>query len=177
LNNDPTLTDDHRGRLRERMAILRGSAAIIRVGGMTEVELGERRDRIVDALSATQAAAAEGIVPGGGTALYRIACALRAKGELASSGIDAGRSVVYDACSAPMRQMLDNAGHDAARVMAKFEHEDHFERGFDAHRGMFCDMFEAGIVDPVKVTVNALENAVSVAGMILTVGASIVNAQ
>lgn len=175
IHLDPTIDELELGRLRERLGILCGAAAIIKVGGSTEVELGERRDRIVDALNATQAAADEGIITGGGTALYR--AAHRASLERDRS-IDESTRVGYDivvsACSAPIRQILENAGFNAEKILAQVDMLE-IEQGFDAAAGQFVNMYEHGVIDPVKVSRSALENAVSVGGIIVTLGASIVD--
>lgn len=164
-------------KLQARLAILGGAAAIIKVGGATEVEMGERKDRIVDALNATQAAAEEGIVPGGGMALYRISRvlheSLKDRGDM---HVDekAGYTVVLQACESPLRQILENAGLPVDKILATLDAKPQ-QVGFNAAVGQFVDMVDSGVIDPVKVTRTALENAISVGGIILTVGASIVD--
>lgn len=171
-----TLNEREEGQLRERLGILGGAAAIVKVGGATEVELGERRDRIIDALSATQAAADEGIVPGGGVALFQAAAKCRASAsDIEDEGARIGYGIVLAACEAPMRQILENAGHNSARVMAQLDGGSNAGTGFNAATGEYVDMIEGGVIDPLKVTRTALENAVSVGGIVLTVGASIVD--
>lgn len=179
LRDDTTLGSKERGRLEERLAILGGAAAVIKVGGATEVEQGERRDRIIDALHATQAAAAEGVLPGGGMSLHRIAGEARDSRGAATSAFDVGYDIVVDACCAPAVQVLTNAGHNPTSVIHNLsikthEHEDEHTWGFDAALGDECDMWERGIIDPAKVVRVALENATSVSAAVLTTGALIV---
>lgn len=174
LLDDPTLDDVETRKLQARMQVLGGAAAIIKVGGATEVEMGERKDRIVDALNATQAAAEEGIVPGGGVALWRTSRALELEAHRqATADEQTGYRVVLDACCAPIRQILENAGQPAERVTARLE-DMPSDMGFNAAKGSYESMLRSGVIDPVKVTRSALENAVSVGGIVLTVGASIV---
>lgn len=163
-------------KLQARLAILGGAAAIIKVGGATEVEMGERKDRIVDALNATQAAAEEGIVPGGGMALYRISRMLQESLKSIDMSTDerAGYMVVLQACESPLRQILENAGLQVDKILATLDGKPS-QVGFNAAVGQFVDMVDSGVIDPVKVTRTALENAISVGGIILTVGASIVD--
>lgn len=176
LREDVTLDDVEKGKLRERLAILGGAAAIIKVGGATEIEMNERRDRIVDALHATQAAADEGIIPGGGTTLWRIASLLKSDMTSRHDVHAMGYGIVVNSCVAPMRQILNNAGMNADAVIADLKAvEKQRSWGFDAATGKIRDLVQAGIIDPVKVTRTAIENAVSVATTILTVGASIVD--
>ena len=179
LTDDPTLDDVEVKKIQARLQIMGGAAAIIKVGGATEVELGERKDRIVDALNATQAAAEEGLVPGGGIALYRAAQFWRGAKSFQSMNHDemVGYAIVLEACEAPLQQILENAGQNAAKTMAKIDDQPSKTMGFDAANGTFVDMLESGVIDPVKVTRTALENAISVGGIVLTVGASIVEVE
>lgn len=171
------LTDPERDFIQRRLAILGGAAAMIKVGGATELEMIERRDRIVDALNATQAAADEGIIPGGGVALYRTAKTLMSNIEnIESPDQRAGYMMMLEACTAPLRQILHNAGQNAEKIMAKLDDDDTYTYGYDAVRCAFVDMMKAGVIDPVKVTTTAVHNASSIGGIILTVGASIVDA-
>jgi chaperonin GroEL len=169
---DPTLPDDRRARLRERLTILTGAAAIVHVGGVTEVELHERRDRIVDAINATQVASRSGIVPGGGCALVWARSNCHVLGDT-EHGVAVGYDIVLDACSSPLEQIAINAGHNPARALAAVE-DATGHIGFDARTGNLVDMIEAGIIDPVDVTCASLSSAVSVGCIVVTLGASVV---
>tara|TARA_R110002126_G_scaffold47318_12_gene132528 strand:- start:8230 stop:9834 length:1605 start_codon:yes stop_codon:yes gene_type:complete len=164
---DPTLDQEEREYIQSRISKLMGGVAVLHVGGATEVELRERKDRVDDALNATQAAVEEGIVPGGGVALVRAAQCLdnlEAEGDVAL-GID----IIRRSCQAPLRQIVINAGKSPDVVLDRVSKLDK-SFGYDAYNDEFRDMLEAGIIDPVKVVRSALENAASVAGMMLTVG-------
>ena len=163
---EDTASDYDREKLEERAAKLSGGVAILKVGAATEIELREKRDRLEDALSATRAAMEEGIVPGGGTTLLRAAQAGR--GAIDSSG-DAltGAEITFGAADAPLMLISDNAGYSGVVVLDDVRRGEG-DYGFDAEEGVFGSMFELGIVDPTKVVRSALENAASVAGMILT---------
>ncbi|MDA1258202.1 MAG: chaperonin GroEL, partial [Chloroflexi bacterium] len=162
---EETTSDYDREKLQERMAKLSGGVAIIKVGASTEIELKEKKQRVEDALSATRAAVEEGIVPGGGTVLIRAALNLKkvkAKGD-EQTGID----VLRRALEAPIRVIAENSGAEGAVVLDNVgKHEGNY--GYDALAEKYGDMLAMGIVDPAKVTRAAVENAVSVAGMILT---------
>ena len=162
---EDTTSEFDREKLQERMAKLSGGVAVIKVGAATEVELKERKGRVEDALSATRAAVEEGIVPGGGVALVR---AQRALDSLKLSGDEAtGAQIVKKSLEAPLRLIVQNAGQEGAVVLdAVRQKEDDY--GYDAELGEFAHMMTQGIVDPVKVTRSALQNAASVAGMVLT---------
>ena len=162
---EDTTSEFDREKLQERMAKLSGGVAVIKVGAATEVELKERKGRVEDALSATRAAVEEGIVPGGGVALVR---AQRALGELKLEGDElVGAGIVRRSLEAPLRLIVQNAGQEGAVVLdAVRQHEDDY--GYDAEIGEYAHMLQQGIVDPVKVTRSALQNAASVAGMVLT---------
>ena len=165
---DVTASDFDREKLQERMAKLAGGVAVIKVGAPTEVELKEKKAKLEDALSATRAAVEEGIVVGGGCALLR---ADRALENLDSeSGGDQRTAVrlLRSAIEAPIRQISHNAGQEGSVVIGKIRKEDADSYGYDAKRDQYGDMLEFGIVDPVKVVRSALENAVSIAGMVLT---------
>ncbi len=170
---DPTTDDNELAVLKDRLARLSGGVAIIKVGGSTEVELRERKDRVDDALNATQAAIDEGIVPGGGIALVRAASCLKVVSRRYTGATRAGIDVVKTACFAPLIQIVRNAGNEPAIVMSKVS-KLRGNQGYNAETGKFNDMFKDGIIDPVKVTRCALENAVSVAGLMLTVDTAIV---
>jgi chaperonin GroEL len=169
---DVTISDQERDFVQQRISKLGGGVAVLRVGGSTELEVKERKDRVDDALNATRAAIEEGIVPGGGVALVRAAAQLQAKTD-EIDGAAIGRSIIKRACQAPLAQIVRNAGGEPVIVMAKVADLEGNE-GYDAANDEFGDMIEAGIIDPVKVTRCALENAASVAGLMLTVDASIV---
>jgi len=169
---DFTISDQERDFVRDRIAKLNGGVAVLRVGGATELEVKEKKDRVDDALNATRAAIEEGIVPGGGVALVRAASSLSDASE-GVTGRSIGRNIVRRACQAPLSQIVRNAGGEPVIVMAKIQEKDG-SQGYDASNDTFGDMIEAGIIDPVKVTRCALENAASVSGLMLTVDASIV---
>jgi len=169
---DPALSDQERDFVQTRMSKLGGGVAVLRVGGSTELEVKERKDRVDDALNATRAAIEEGIVPGGGVALVRAAAKLNTQSDTLD-GVVIGRNIIKQACSAPLSQIVKNAGGEPVIVTTKIA-ELKGNQGYDAANDAFGNMIEAGIIDPVKVTRCALENAASVAGLMLTVDASIV---
>ena len=162
---EDTTSEFDREKLQERMAKLSGGVAVVKVGAATEVELKERKSRVEDALSATRAAVEEGIVPGGGVALVR---AQRALKDMKLTGDEAvGAEIVRKALAVPLRLIVENAGQEGAVVLdAVMKHEDDY--GYDAEVGEYAHMLKQGIVDPVKVTRSALQNAASVAAMVLT---------
>ena len=165
---ETTDSDYDREKLEERKAKLAGGVAVIKVGAATETELSEKKHRMEDALEATKAAVDEGILPGGGTALINAAKALD---NLKLEGDEAvGVNILRKAIEAPLRQLADNAGYEGAIIVEKVK-EQKPGVGFDVLTGEFRDMFEAGIIDPKKVTRSALQNAVSIAGMLLTTDA------
>lgn len=164
--DDPTLSAGNIELIRERLANLSGGVAVLRVGGSTEMELKERKDRVDDALNATQAAVEEGIVPGGGVTLVRASERLESD---FSDEINVGAEIVRRACLSPLAQIIKNTGGSSDVVLEKVKHLDS-THGYDARNNVFCDMFEAGIIDPVKVVRSAIENAASAAGMMLTIG-------
>lgn len=169
---DPTLGSDDASHLRLRLAKLSGGVGVVRVGGITEIDVHERRDRVDDALNATRAAVEEGIVPGGGVALVRAAERVLDETRLDKRAV-LGAGIVRRACAAPATQIVSNAGLSAPVVIAKLLSCD-ATVGFDVMADRFGDMFVNGIVDPVKVTRSALENAAAVAGILLTVNAAVV---
>ena len=171
--NDPTLEKNEKEFTENRLARLAGGVAVIKVGGATEIEVRERKDRVDDALNATRAAIEEGIVPGGGVALVRASQGLSEMCEGGLDGFKIGVEIVKKACQAPIRQISLNAGSEPVIVIQKITNMS-LNEGYDAANDEFGDMIEAGIIDPVKVTRCALENAASVAGLMLTVDASIV---
>jgi chaperonin GroEL len=169
---EETTSDYDREKLQERVAKLAGGVAVIRVGGMTEVEVKERKDRVDDALNATRAAVQEGIVVGGGVALIQAGKALDGlKG--ANSDQDAGIAIVRRALEAPLRQIAQNAGVDGAVVAGKVRESKDSTFGFNAQTEEYGDMFKFGVIDPAKVTRTALEDAASIASLLITTEAMI----
>ncbi len=159
-------------KLQERLAKLAGGIAVIRVGGATETEVKEKKDRIDDALNATRAAVEEGIVPGGGVALLR-ARAVLASLTGANADVTAGVSIVLRALEAPIRQIVENAGSEGSIVVGKLTDSKDRNQGFDAQTETYVDMIKAGIVDPAKVVRTALQDASSIAGLLITVEAMV----
>ncbi len=155
-------------KLTERLAKLAGGVAVIKVGAATEIEMKEKKLRIEDALNATKAAVEEGIVAGGGTALVNVIDAVESLVSTLEGDEKTGASIVAKALSAPMKQIADNAGLDGAVIIAKIRESGKIGYGYDAAKETYCDMMEAGIVDPAKVTRSALENATSIASTVLT---------
>ncbi len=165
---DNTTSDYDKEKLQERLAKLAGGVAVIHVGAATEVEMKEKKDRIDDALHATRAAVEEGVVPGGGVALLRTRKAIKAAIDSAEGDEKVGMQIVYNVAEAPLRQIVENAGRqEAALVVAKVEAAKG-SQGYDARNDEYVDLLAAGIVDPAKVTRLALQNAASVAGLLLT---------
>jgi chaperonin GroEL len=171
---EDTSSDYDREKLQERLAKLAGGVAVIKVGGATEVEVKERKDRVDDALNATRAAVEEGIVPGGGVALFRAAQKLNIKCE--NEDQDVGVLIVKKALEAPLRQIAENAGVEGSIVVGKLRESKSETEGFNAQTEEYVDMIKAGIIDPVKVVRTALQDAASVAGLIITTEASIAEA-
>ncbi|MCC6717957.1 MAG: chaperonin GroEL [Acetobacteraceae bacterium] len=169
---EETTSDYDREKLQERLAKLAGGVAVIRVGGATEVEVKERKDRVDDALHATRAAVEEGIVPGGGVALARASLILA---KLKSDNDDqrVGIEIVRRAVLTPLRIIAENAGEDGAVISGKVLDKDDYNWGFDAQGGEFKDMVKAGIIDPTKVVRTALQDAASIAGLLVTTEAMI----
>ncbi len=169
---EETSSDYDREKLQERVAKLAGGVAVIRVGGSTEIEVKERKDRVDDALNATRAAVQEGVIVGGGVALVQAAKALAdVTGE--NSDQNAGISIVRRALEAPLRQIADNAGVDGAVVAGKIRESDDVTFGFNAQTEEYGNMFDFGVIDPAKVTRTALEDAGSIAGLLITTEAMI----
>ncbi|HEV3160006.1 MAG TPA: chaperonin GroEL [Xanthobacteraceae bacterium] len=169
---EETTSDYDREKLQERLAKLAGGVAVIRVGGATEVEVKEKKDRVEDALNATRAAVEEGIVAGGGVALLR---AKKAIGKLRSANADvqAGINIVLKAVEAPVRQIAENSGYEGSIVVNKILESKSETFGFDAQGEDYVDMFDKGIVDPAKVVRAALQDAASVAGLLVTTEAMV----
>ena len=169
---EETTSDYDREKLQERLAKLAGGVAVIRVGGSTEIEVKERKDRVDDALNATRAAVQEGVVVGGGVALVQASKNLGSvKG--ANSDQDAGIQIVRKALQAPLRQIAENAGVDGAVVAGKIVENDDKAFGFNAQTEEYGDMFKFGVIDPAKVVRTALEDAASVAGLLITTEAMV----
>ena len=172
---ETTTSDYDREKLQERVAKLAGGVAVIRVGGATEVEVKEKKDRVDDALHATRAAVEEGILPGGGIALLRAIKSLeglKAANDDQQSGID----IVRRALRAPARQIAENAGEDGAFIVGKLLEANEYSRGFNAATGTYEDMVAAGVIDPAKVVRTALQDAASVAGLLITTEAIVTEA-
>jgi chaperonin GroEL len=173
---EETTSDYDREKLQERLAKLAGGVAVIRVGGSTEIEVKEKKDRVDDAMHATRAAVEEGIVPGGGTALLRAKAAV-AKLTSDNPDVKAGISIVMRALEAPIRQIAENAGVEGSTVVGKINDNTSSDTfGFNAQTEEFVDMLQAGIVDPAKVVRTALQNAASVAGLLVTTEAMVAEA-
>ncbi|HET9146959.1 MAG TPA: chaperonin GroEL [Acetobacteraceae bacterium] len=169
---EETTSDYDREKLQERLAKLAGGVAVLKVGGATEVEVKERKDRVDDALHATRAAVEEGIVPGGGVALARaskILANLQAENDDQRFGIE----IVRKAIQTPLRQIAENAGEDGAVVSGKVLDRDEYAWGFDAQTGEYKDLVQAGIIDPTKVVRTALQDAASVASLLITTEAMV----
>ena len=169
---EETTSDYDREKLQERQAKLAGGVAVIRVGGSTEVEVKERKDRVTDAMHATRAAVEEGIVPGGGVALAR---ASKMLGEIKADNNDqrVGIEIVRRALQTPLRQIAENAGQDGAVVAGDVLRRDEYAYGYDAQAGEYKDLVAAGIVDPTKVVRTALQDAASVAALLITTEAMV----
>ena len=169
---EETTSEYDREKLQERLAKLAGGVAVIRVGGATEVEVKEKKDRVDDALNATRAAVEEGIVPGGGTALLRAKKAVSAL-KSTNADIQAGINIVLKALEAPIRQIVENAGCEGSIVVGKILENASETFGFNAQTEEYVDMIKAGIVDPAKVVRTALQDAASVSGLLITTEAMI----
>ncbi|MEI7713345.1 MAG: chaperonin GroEL [Rhodospirillales bacterium] len=169
---EETTSDYDREKLQERLAKLAGGVAIIRVGGSTEVEVKERKDRVDDALHATRAAVEEGIVPGGGVALARASLVL-AKLKADNEDQKVGIEIIRRALQAPMRQIATNAGEDGAVISGKTLENDEYNWGYDAQSGAFKELVKAGIIDPTKVVRSALQHAASVGSLMITTEAMV----
>ena len=172
---EETTSDYDKEKLQERLAKLAGGVAVIRVGGATEVEVKEKKDRVDDALNATRAAVEEGIVPGGGVALFY---ATRALNNLSPDNADqkAGVNIIRKALESPLRQIAENSGVEGSIVVGKLRESKALTFGFDAQKEDYVDMIEAGIIDPAKVVRCALQDAASVAGLLITTEAMIAEA-
>jgi chaperonin GroEL len=169
---EETTSDYDREKLQERLAKLAGGVAVIKVGGATEVEVKERKDRVDDAMHATRAAVEEGILPGGGVALLRASEGLR-KLRAGNDDQKTGIEIVRKALSTPARQIALNAGEDGSIIVGKILENNHYGYGFDAQSGEYVDMIKKGIIDPTKVVRAALQNAASIAGLLITTEAMV----
>ena len=169
---EETTSDYDREKLQERLAKLAGGVAVIKVGGATETEVKERKDRVDDALHSTRAAVQEGVVPGGGVALLNAAAVLK-KLTPENSDQQVGISIVRKALEAPLRQIAENAGVDGSVVASKVRESKDLRFGFDAQREEYCDMVKSGIIDPALVVRAALQDAASVAGLLITTEAMV----
>ncbi len=172
---EETTSDYDREKLQERLAKLAGGVAVIKVGGATEVEVKERKDRVDDALNATRAAVEEGIVAGGGLALIKAASALD-KVKTANADQKAGVDIVRRALETPIRTIANNAGVDGSVIVGKIKESKSASEGYDAQTDKFVDMFKAGIIDPTKVVRTSLQNAASIAGVLITTEAMVADA-
>jgi len=172
MQAENTNSDYDREKLQERLAKLSGGVAVIRVGGATEVEVKEKKDRVDDALHATRAAVEEGIVAGGGTALlYALKALAKVEGDNADQNV--GIEIVRKALVAPARQIVDNAGEDGAVIVGKLRESKDTNYGFNAQSGKFVDLMKEGVIDPAKVVRCALQDAASVAGLLITTEAMV----
>jgi chaperonin GroEL len=169
---EETSSDYDREKLQERLAKLAGGVAVIRVGGATEIEVKERKDRVEDAMNSTRAAVEEGIVAGGGTALMKSVKALD-KLEPDNADQKAGVEIVRKAITIPCKQIAENAGAEGAVIVGKLSDSNDKNFGFDAQSGKFVDMMKSGIIDPAKVVRTALQDAASVAGLLITTEAMV----
>jgi chaperonin GroEL len=170
---EETTSDYDKEKLQERLAKLAGGVAVIRVGGATEVEVRERKDRVDDAVHATRAAVEEGILPGGGVALLRstrVLKGLRIENDDQKTGVE----IVRKALAWPARQIAINAGEDGSLVVGKILQKDQYAWGFDAQTGEYADLVKKGIIDPTKVVRHALQGAASIAGLLITTEAGVV---
>ena len=169
---DETSSDYDREKLQERLAKLAGGVAVIRVGGATEVEVKERKDRVDDAMHATRAAVQEGIVPGGGVALVKSIASLD-KLKFANKDQEVGINIIRQALQAPARQIANNAGDEGSVIVGKLLETKDKTTGYNAQTGEFTDLIKAGVIDPTKVVRSALQNAASVAGLLITTEAMV----
>jgi chaperonin GroEL len=169
---EETTSDYDREKLQERLAKLAGGVAVIRVGGATEVEVKERKDRVDDAMHATRAAVEEGILPGGGVALLRATEALK-KIRTSNDDQKTGVEIVRKAIQTPARQIAINAGEDGSIVVGKILEKDQYGFGFDAQAGEYGNLVQKGVIDPTKVVRSAIQGAASVAGLLITTEAMV----
>jgi chaperonin GroEL len=171
---EETTSDYDKEKLQERLAKLAGGVAVIKVGGATEVEVKEKKDRVDDALNATRAAVEEGIGPGGGVALLRASLQIEVKGD--NDDQEAGINIVRKALQSPVRQIAENAGVEGSVVVSKILEKKKDSWGYDAQTAEYVDLIEAGIIDPAKVVRTALQDAASIASLLITTEAGICEA-
>jgi chaperonin GroEL len=169
---EETTSDYDREKLQERLAKLAGGVAVIRVGGATEVEVKEKKDRVDDALNATRAAVEEGILPGGGVALLRALASVKSI-KTQNDDQKTGVEIVRKAIAAPARQIVDNAGDDGAVVVGKLLESKEYTYGYNAQTGEYGDLVKSGIIDPTKVVRTAIQDAASIAGLLITTEAMV----
>ncbi len=169
---EETSSDYDREKLQERLAKLAGGVAVIRVGGATEVEVKEKKDRVDDALNATRAAVEEGVLPGGGVALLRAVAAIT-KVKVANEDQKTGVEIVRKALQTPARQIIENAGDDSAVIVGKLMESKNYNDGYNAQTGEYADLVKTGIIDPTKVVRTAIQDAASIAGLLITTEAMI----
>jgi chaperonin GroEL len=169
---EETSSDYDREKLQERLAKLAGGVAVIRVGGATEVEVKEKKDRVDDALNATRAAVEEGVLPGGGVALLRATAAIT-KLKTANEDQKTGVEIVRKALQTPARQIIENAGDDSAVIVGKLLESKNYNDGYNAQTGEYADLVKTGIIDPTKVVRTAIQDAASIAGLLITTEAMI----
>ncbi|KAL9002832.1 MAG: hypothetical protein Q9188_004257 [Gyalolechia gomerana] len=176
--NDPSTSDYEKEKLQERLAKLSGGVAVIKVGGASEIEVGEKKDRVVDALNATRAAVEEGILPGGGTALLKAAANSLAAVKPSNFDQQLGVSIIKNAITRPARTIVENAGTEGSVVVGKLmdEYGSEFNKGFDSAKGEYVDMIASGIVDPFKVVRTALVDASGVASLLGTTEVAVTEA-
>ena len=172
LQEDKSLSDKDRDFIKTRLSRIAGGVAVIRVGGSTELEVKEKLDRVEDALNATQAAAEEGILPGGGSALVQASVVLDKK-DFNNPDFEAGISIVKNACESPLKQIVKNAGGSPEVVLEKVKQIPN-NMGYDVRKEEYVDMLKSGIIDPLKVVRTALEHANSAACNLISVGCAIV---
>jgi len=172
---EETTSDYDREKLQERLAKLAGGVAVIRVGGATEIEVKEKKDRVDDALQATRAAVEEGVLPGGGVALLRCIAAV-ARLKTANEDQKTGIEIVRKALVTPAKQIIDNAGDDAPVIVGKLLENPSYSYGYNAQTGEYGDMMKMGIIDPTKVVRTAIQDAASVAGLLIMTEAMIAEA-
>jgi chaperonin GroEL len=170
---EPSIVDDHKRQIERRIRRLSSGICVLRVGGSTEIELQERKDRVDDALHATRAAIQSGILPGGGTALIKL-CKYINTHKKHSQSFNAGIRVVRKACEAPLRQIIENGGGVPDVIIQKIMRTKSPSYGYDVRNEKYCDLIEGGVIDPTKVVSNAIENAVSVVINFLSIGAAMI---
>jgi len=169
---EETTSDYDREKLQERLAKLAGGVAVLRVGGATEVEVKEKKDRVDDSLNATRAAVQEGVLPGGGVALLRASAALKGV-KVGNDDQRTGVEIVRKAIQWPARQIVENAGVDGSVIVGKILENSEYAFGYDAQTGTYGDLYQLGIIDPTKVVRTALQDAASVASLLITTEAMI----